>query len=93
MVTDIACVRRNHPISVKVRLIVSARSLAQVVEGGIVREAEGELKEVVKRNDVGSEREGSGVVEVRRRLAMRLRFTRVRVPTIKEYQHAESLLA
>jgi hypothetical protein len=83
MITDVEYGQRNHPVAVKVRLILSVRFAEKVVRSRVTRTVD----------MVPMERAGEGGVGEEKKIAMRLRFTRVSVPTMKEYQHAESLLA
>ncbi len=104
MSAEIACGQRSQPVSVKIRLIVSVRFAANAAQSRMMRVVEdvpkgtfwksGEDNEDRRCLGEGEEMRGVREVgEVRKKLAMRLRFTRVSVPTMKEYQHAESLLA
>ena len=111
MTTYVACVQRNHPVSVKIRLILSVRFATKVADSRVMQGVEGRTDIVGSTDAAGGtdainrvptlcgamNREGvvgiDEVGETRKRLAMRLRFTRVSVPTMKEYQHAKSLLA
>ena len=104
MSADVACGQRNQSIAVKIRLIVSVRFAANAAQSRMMRVVEDVPKRLLLKSGeereekrcLGESEEMKGVVEVvevRKKLMMRLRFTRVSVPTMKEYQHAESLLA